>query len=368
MTDVVHLSSAHPPLDPRIHFRECRSLVEAGYSVTEIVPGLPSHTVEDGVHVRTVEPASGRAERMTRTVAAVYRACRSLKASLYHFHDPELIPVGLLLRLRGARVVYDVHEDLPRQTLDKDWLRLDVVRRIASGLVGPMEAGVGRMLDGIVVAAPEIARRFPGERTALVRNFVRLEMVDAAPPARRASRPVAVYPGSLTKVRGIRELVAAVGHLEGRVELWLMGSWGSPELKAACRAEPGWEHTRYLGWVPQGEVFGRLKAADVGLHMPHVLGSYASGLAMKGFEYMACGLPMVMTDEPAKRSTFGECALFADPWSPRSIADQVQRLVEDPDLASRLGRRGRALAEQQFSWEREAEELLLLYERILARR
>lgn len=367
MAEIVHLTSAHPPRDPRIHYRECMSLERAGHSVTEIVPcGMEEEGVLDGIRIRTLSPPSGRVERMTRTTWEVYRSAKKLGADLYHLHDPELLPVGLLLRAAGGDVVYDIHEDAARQMLDKEWLRYDSVRRLAANLVTGLEQLAPELLSGVVAASPEIADRFPADRTALVRNFVRLEMVDAtAPLGKTSERAVAVYPGSLTEARGIREIVAAMHHLEGRVELWLMGSWSTPDLAEACRASPGWRHTRYLGRLGQEEVFGRLKSADIGLHTPYPLGSYSSGLAMKGFEYMACRLPMVMTDEPAKRKTFGECALFADAQDSASIADRIRKLLDQPEQARRLGQRGRELVEERYSWEREATKLIQLYERIL---
>lgn len=364
--DAVHLSTVHRLLDPRIHHRECRSLVRAGFRVTQIAPG-DEGTEVNGVRIRPVPPDRGRAERMTRTAAAVYRAARDERAGLYHFHDPELLPVALRLKTAGHTVIYDVHEDMPRQILDKDWIPSRLLRRVTAAAMRGLEATAGRWLDGVVAASPEIAGRFPERKTVLVRNFVRLDLVDALEPWDHVpDRPVAVYPGSLTEVRGIREIVTAMEVLEGRAELWLMGSWGTPTLEAACRALPGWRYTRYLGRRPLEEVYRRLKVADVGLHMPYAVGSYSSGLAMKGFEYMACGLPMVMTDEPAKRRTFGECALFADARDPESIADRIRVLLDRPSEARRLAERGRGLVEERYSWEREAAKLVDLYERLLA--
>lgn len=330
-----------------------------------MAPGRKEGEV-NGVRIRAVRPAEGRAERMTRTVRDVGRVARREDASLYHFHDPELIPVAVRLRARGRRVIYDVHENLPKQVLDKEWIPSPLLRCLVAGAAGPLEAAAGRVVDGVVAASSEIAERFPRGKTALVRNFVRLEAVDGVEPWTNVpGRPVAIYPGSLTEVRGIREIVSAVGLLDGRVELWLMGAWGTRTLERSCRSLPGWEHTRYLGHRPLEEVYRRMKVADIGLHMPYPVGGYSSGLAMKGFEYMACGLPMVMTDEPAKRQTFGRCAVFADARDPASIADRIEELLDRPEKARRLGQRGRALVEECFSWEREAEKLVELYRKIL---
>src|SRR5271163_2610143 len=118
---VVHMTSVHGALDPRIFRKECRSLARAGFAVTIIGPHS-GDVVADSVQIKAIKQAHSRLARMTRTVWHIYQEARKQDADVYHFHDPELIPVGLLLRARGKSVVYDVHEDLPRDILSKTYL------------------------------------------------------------------------------------------------------------------------------------------------------------------------------------------------------------------------------------------------------
>ena len=98
MVKVAHLSSAHGPFDTRIFHKQCRTLAAAGYDVTLIVPCDLDEMVEN-VRILGVRKRASRTERIRYTIMDVWRAARNLDADIYHFHDPELILVGLMLKL-----------------------------------------------------------------------------------------------------------------------------------------------------------------------------------------------------------------------------------------------------------------------------
>src|SRR5947199_8635423 len=110
MAKIVHMTSVHSALDPRIFAKECVALAAAGHDVT-LIAADDSDAVREGVKIRCVKRPSGRLARMLVTSCSVFRTALAERADVYHFHDPELIPWGLVLRVLGKRVIYDVHED-----------------------------------------------------------------------------------------------------------------------------------------------------------------------------------------------------------------------------------------------------------------
>src|SRR5699024_5185338 len=97
---IVHFSSVHQVTDVRVFLKECRSLAKAGYRVTLVARGAESG-VSDGVRQIAVSNSApgGRLGRMILGSAQVVRRAWAEKGDLYHFHDPELIPFGLLMKL-----------------------------------------------------------------------------------------------------------------------------------------------------------------------------------------------------------------------------------------------------------------------------
>jgi len=363
---ICHFTSVHKKYDTRIFHKECCSLAMEGYVVYYIVPGAENETKE-GVNIVGVETSgNSRFSRMTSTVWRVLKKVKEINADIYHFHDPELIPVGIVLSLLGKNVVYDVHENVPQDILDKEWLGPLFLRRIISFTFSVLEKIATLFFSGMVCVTPEILKRFSAKKSILLRNMPVLKMIDSVPPANETkSKPVIIFSGALTRIRGIQETIKAMELLEGKAELWLMGEWESDSFYNDCKKEKGFEFIRYFGILPQENVYAITKLADVGVVCYLPVANHFSALPNKPFEYMACYVPMVMSNFPFWKETFAGSSLFVDPDSPAEIAKQFNELISNKNLALKLGKEGRRLIETNFSWEAERVNLFNLYKRIL---
>jgi glycosyltransferase involved in cell wall biosynthesis len=361
--------STHRPLDVRIFHKECRTLATQGYEVHLVVPNAPAGSI-DGVHFHSVEPATGpRLARIYRRLKRAYTAAAALNADIYHLHEPDHILVGVALKLRGAKVVYDVHEDFPKEalTLNKGHPIRGWMNRLAWIA---LEHVAMQFLDAFICATPTIGEKFPSARTTTVLNFPRLE--EFACPTdgdSLSSRPNRIiYGGGITRVRGICEIVQAMEILPDSLDakLALMGEFAPHALMTEVARMQGWEHVEYLGWQPRTAVVQQLAQARLGLVIFHPTVDHLEAIPNKLFEYMAAGIPVVASDFPLWREIIDgcRCGILVDPLNPRAIADAIQYLLERPEEADAMGQRGRGAVLTRYNWNTESEKLLASYQRL----
>ena len=368
---VCHLSSAHPAFDDRIFHKEAKTLAKAGYEVI-LITRHDKEEVVDGVRIIPLPKDRNRLERMTKVVWKLFRLALREKADVYHFHDPELIPVGILLKLLGKKVVYDVHELFYFAIEDKTWLRFKFLRRLAQLAYLFMEKISVKVFDQLILAEDGYENYY--NRThrnfcnyIILRNYPILSLIRAAsdPPDIDKTKPVIIYAGGLSKLRGIKKIIQGMKLVGDKGELWLLGRWESDGFKKECEVLEGFKYTKYLGLVPLGEVYKYMKRADIGICILYPVKNYLTSLPIKAYEYMFCALPMVLSNFPYWQEIFGQCAIFADPYDPKDIAHKILLLLNDSEKAKELGRQGKCLVVEKYDWEAESQKLIDLYKGLL---
>ncbi len=367
---VCHVTTVHDPLDDRIFYRECVTLAEAGYRVVIVAPAASSE-VRAGVSLRAIPRPSRRMQRMTSTLWSACRAAVDENADLYHVHDPELLPFGFVLRLFGKQVIYDAHEDLPDDVMAKDWIP-GWLRAPVAVLMGLLTRLSGEICSGIVAANPRIARRFPVFKTAIVQNFPRISAATSVAAEDYADRPqTLVYVGSITRIRGIIQMIDALARpvvpRDARLVIaGSFGTYGDPELEQSVRSSTGWQRVDFLGWRSHTDVRALLQSARVGLLLFHPEKPHIEAQPTKLFEYMSAGIPIVASDFPLWREILegAGCGLVVDPLDCDAIARAIASLLADPQRAEEMGRRGQQAVRSRYGWEPQGDRLLGLYARL----
>jgi glycosyltransferase involved in cell wall biosynthesis len=363
---VIHVSTVHPWDDNRIFGRECRSLARHGYSVTLIARTDQARHV-DGVNVLPAPGQSGsRWSRILLGVPLAVRLAWRCRADVYHLHDPELIPAIPLLRLRGARVVYDAHEDLPVQILDKTYLP-EATRRGVALLTRLLCWLADRTSSHVVAATPTIARRFTTTSTTVVHNYPELLPVDTHVDY-DLREDVMVYAGGISPARGAAQMVIAtnLADLKPDWRMILLGPLAAGTDIARLSKLPGWDRVDFRGRVEPPIAREIIARSKVGLVLFQPTPAHVNAMPTKLFEYMAAGVPVIASDFPLWRSIVErvECGLLVDPTNPAAIADAMTALAQDPVRSAAMGERGRGAVMSGLNWSGEQAKIHSIYRRL----
>lgn len=364
---VCHFTSAHVPGDIRIFHKECRTLAEVGFDVHLVAANAEEKRVDGVMIVSADAPPAGRLSRMLKTSRVVYRKALSLNADVYHFHDPELLPYGLKLKRKGKIVIYDAHEDLPRQVMGKHWIN-PLLRRFLAWGVECYENYVSRRLDYIITATPHIWKRFEkiNRQSKAINNYPLLTELSAEVTDWSAKAQEICYVGSITRVRGIVQLMDALA-LVPDVRLNLAGKFSDAELEAEIRGHKAWSQVKDYGYVGRAEVLAILQRSRAGIVALLPSPNHTESQPIKMFEYMSAGIPVIGSFFPLWKSILvdNDCGLCVDPEQPSEIADAVRRLLSDSQKSEEMGQNGRRAVMDRFNWTAEGAEMVAIYRELL---
>jgi glycosyltransferase involved in cell wall biosynthesis len=362
---VCMLSSVHAADDIRIVEKEARSLSALGHAVT-VVARPPCPRDPGDIEFKLIDvPAVSRWKRPWVNGRAAVALARSTGPDVVHFHDPELIPLALMLKSQGCTVIYDVHEDVPADIYSKTWIPSLLHPIVARG-AEMVERTTARRFDAIVAATPAIADRLRqyGARVSVVRNSVRLdEFVE--PTAETKRRRQAVYIGRTSFDRGLAEMVEACGTVQ--LPLVLAGGIGTKEAAWLRKTS---SDVQYMGKLGRSEIAALLNESLIGLSLLLPEPNYLHSLPTKLFEYMAAGLPVITSDLPKSKEIVqaAGCGFSVSLDNPKALTDKLSILLSNPGHAIELGLAGRAAVSRDYNWEHDAAELKALYCEIVSQR
>jgi glycosyltransferase involved in cell wall biosynthesis len=365
MIKVCHISTVHGAFDDRIFYKECVSLAQHGYDVSLVVQHDKNEMV-DGVKIQSLPKFNTRNERFIKGSVLAYKKAKATKSKIYHFHDPELIIIGIFLKISGKKVIYDVHENVSKQIKSKTWIKNIVIRKIVAFIYKLVESFGVLFFDKVVTVIPEIANEFPQKKSVVIRNLPILKLVTSnVEKELNNTTTTIVYAGGLTRNRGLKETIISIEKIEAPVKFLIIGEWLDMDYYEECKQLKGWGKVNYIGKVKLEEVYKKMSTADIGMALLYPEENYLRSLPVKAFEYMACGLPIVMSDFPYWMKTFKKGALFVNPFDDDAIFDKLNLLIGNKELRNQIGVEGKCFVHENFSWEKEVIKLIAVYKDLL---
>jgi glycosyltransferase involved in cell wall biosynthesis len=364
MHKVCILSSVHKRDDTRVFIKEIPSLLKRGYKVSVVLADGKGDNIDQNYEIYDVGHTHNRIFRMISVTKKIMNKAIYIDADIYHFHDPELINIGLKLLRKGKKVIYDVHEDVPRDILSKEYI-LWPVRKILSCFFEFYEDYASRKFSLIITSTPFIRDRFLKfcKSVADINNYPRLEEFEYLKEWKVKDKDIC-YVGNITRIRGVGNVVEAMPYVDAT--LILAGSFDSEDFRNDLKRSPGWAKVYEFGFADRksvSEIFARSICGLV-LFLPEP--NHVSSQPNKLFEYMAAGIPVIGSNFNLWKEIIekNKCGICVDPTKPNEIALAINYLINNKEIAREMGRRGREAIENHYNWTLEEEKLISAYEAI----
>jgi glycosyltransferase involved in cell wall biosynthesis len=365
------------PEDTRVR-NEAESLAGAGHRVTVIAPRGPGQRAREhlrGVDVRryrtmwasrsvwsyVLEYGIAHLQLLGRSIVALLRGARIL-----HFNGPPdtLALAGVLARMVGAKVVYDMHDSGP------ELFEAKFDSTLALGALRAAQRAAIRCAHHVIVTN-ETQRELVTSRggrspldVTVVRNGPRIIEFPEPLPGRpgELSAPKLVYVGTLDVQDGVLDLPALMAAPPlADAQLTIVGEGAArEELLARCEQAGVQDRVSFTGHVPHERVAALIADADIGIDPAPPTELNQGSTMIKVAEYMGSGRPVVAYDLRETRRTAGDAALYASEGEHQAFVELICELARDGDRRLQLGRLAREQA-LELTWEQSEKALRSVY-------
>lgn len=369
-TRICHISTVHLALDTRIFYRYCLSLKE-DYNVSLIACHPKYETIEDV----DIIPYRRYKNRVFRTLFSwllvLPRALRT-RAKIYHLHDPELLPLALILHVLGKKVIYDIHENIAEDIFDKEWIKF---KNLWYGLYTAIEKPILHKAT-IILAEDSYLKRYATRVSdpQVIHNYCDIQFFEKYRRAHHERNPYHLfYSGILLMNRGIIEIATAI----------YLAKQEGIEFQFHCVAElysqieKALEELEFFEDIKnQLHFYGRLKLQDayevskkcgIGLCIIHPMNNSIESYPTKLFEYMAVGLPSLASHFSLYKEVLedNQCGLTVNPLDPKAICAKLMEMATDNSSLEKWSKNGVVAVKKLYNWNSEKVKIKQIYKRLV---
>lgn len=365
---VCHITSVHSRYDTRIFQKECKSLANNGYQVTLLVNDKLGAERIDGVNIEsTMFEPKFRINRILFSQKKLKKKAISVDAKIYHFHDPELLPLAIKLKKKGKKVIFDFHEDVAKQILYKSWIP-KFVRKLVSNIYTAYSNSKIQLFDAVISVTPNLVEslREININTYMITNY---PIIKSYTESRLFNENNYIcFAGGIDSQWNHKNIISAISrHANTK---YIMAGPADNTYLESLKELKGWSKVEYLGKIPFNQVEDVYKNSVIGV----ALLDYDSQVGLEGtfgntkiFEFMESGLPIVCSKNRIWSEIVNKynCGIAVDPNNVEEILNAFSILLNNKELAIQMGSNGRIAVEKEFNWKSQEFKLINLYNNII---
>lgn len=363
---VCHLTSVHPVFDTRIFYKECKSLERAGYNVSL----LAKHNEKEIIDNISIIPFKSPGNRFLRILISPFKMfflALKEKAVVYHFHDPELIITGLLLRIfTNSKIVYDIHEDYITSIEQKGYIN-PFIKKIILPIFKILEKLLSSQFH-LIIAEKYYSDRFPNSQMILNYPIVYYKKTNK----KKVKKNALIYTGRISEDRGALIYAQMIKKIK-YIEIFLIGY--CPKLLAdKMRKIVGseidrlhiigeWEYIDHSVIEEYYEKYEWLAGLAIFPETRH----YVKKELTKFYEYMYAEIPILCSSFIVWEKFVSEnnSGITVDHNDINEIKDTVRYIKDNYEESRKMGKCGLNAVLDKFNWDNEENKLIDFYRKIL---
>jgi glycosyltransferase involved in cell wall biosynthesis len=357
MKKVCHVISGHLRDDKRILGRQCSALIKYGFDVYILTNDGKGAEVIDGIKIiSTSKFYTNRIKVILNAKSIFLNDALDINADIYQLHGPELIPLGLFLKKMGKVVIYDAHEDLSGQILEKKWIPY-IFRNLLSIFSKIYFNYTLYRFNELITVTDHIADKLKkyNLNITVIPNFPLISSIGKFSLEEYLIREnVVCYTGTVYDQSNQESIIKAINKIS-QVEYHIAGSINE-KLFEKMMALNTLNKLNYFGFLPKSDLPSFYNCANIGIivqdyeeNMGYDHGTLGSN---KFFEYMEAGLPVICTDYKLWNDIINkyECGITVNPTNVSQIEDAIRFLIKDKSRAYKMGQNGRKAILEEFNW------------------
>ncbi len=371
MKRVCHITSAHGRYDTRIFQKECKSLAKEGYEVYLLVNDEEKSEEKEKVKIiSTGFLPKNRFQRFFKSKKKMLKIALQINAEVYQFHDPDLIGFALQLKKRipQVKIIFDSHEDVPAQMLNKEWIPV-LFRKFLSNSFEIYQKRSLKKFDYLIGVTPHLVRKLKriNINTKMITNYPLISQENTI-NRKNMSNNVICFAGGIEKQWNHQKILSALSKIEAK---YILCGDGDKNYLEQLKTNPEWNKVTYLGKVPFQDVKKVYEKSSIGIailsYSPNTNYKEGSLGNTKIFEYMQMGLPVICTDFTLWKEIIekNKCGICVAPKDSKAIGKAIRFLINNPDRRRKMGENGKNLVYSKLNWNNESVILSNMYRDVL---
>jgi glycosyltransferase involved in cell wall biosynthesis len=174
------------------------------------------------------------------------------------------------------------------------------------------------------------------------------------------------YVGRLVEEKGLTDAVEALALCPPKVKLVMIGTGPMREALLSQAESAGVAgRLHFLGSLAAADLPQAMNALDVLILPSRTTHRWKEQFGRVIIEAHACAVPVIGSDSGAIPDVIGDGGLIVSERSAAELAAAIARMAADPSMARALGRTGRIAVEKHYTWQRVAQRMASIYQRVV---